>query len=143
MSAKDELKQYKFKLEKANEALEEYELAKLRAEKVTAMMGDAPARSKGKTSDKVGENASKMADLLNEYQKRYLEAEAERLEVYNKINIVPEPYRTILVKRYIYHRPFEQIAFDLGYSYRQIIRYHGLALQVYEEKLSQNGIKCP
>lgn len=143
MSAKDELKQYQFKLEKANEALEEYNLAKIRAEKVTAMMEQSPSRPIGKTSDKVGQNVAKMVDILAEYEKRYMNAEKERLEIYNKINVTPEPYRTILVKRYLHHKPFEVIASDLGYSYRQIIRYHGYALQVYEKKMASNGTKCP
>lgn len=52
MSAKDELKQLQFKIKKVDEALEEYELFKTRAEKITAVISDVPSRS-NKTSDKV------------------------------------------------------------------------------------------
>lgn len=112
-------------MKKVEEALEEYERYKTRAEKVTAIMSDAPSRS-NKTSDKVGENAILMADLSKQYESRWLEAEQERCRILNLINSIDEPYRTILSLRYIQNKRLEYIADELHYSYSQIKRYHRL-----------------
>lgn len=46
------------------------------------------------------------------------------------IETLPDgPERNVLVQRYILLRTWEQIAVDLDYSYRHVIRLHGLALQ--------------
>ena len=123
MNPKEELGQYKFKIKKVSEALDEYERFKERAEKVTAIISDNPAHS-NKISDKVGDNASKMADLNKEYQDRWLEAERERLNLVDKINRIDEPYRTILVERYIHEKSFEQIAVEMAYSYDWTAHLH-------------------
>ena len=132
MNPKEELSQYKFKIKKVSEALEEYERFKERAEKITAIISDNPAHS-NKISDKVGDNASKMADLNREYQDRWLEAERERLTIVTKINAIVEPYRTILMERYVHDKSFEQIACEIGYSYDRTIHLHGEALQEFEK----------
>ena len=53
------------------------------------------------------------------------------------IEHVPEPYHTLLYQRYINGKTFEQIAVDMHYSWRQIVRIHGQALQY-----AQNVIEC-
>ena len=124
MSAKDELSQYKFKAKRVQEALEEYEKYLDRATKVTAMMDENPAKT-NMNSDKVGNNAAIMADLNNEYKERWVEAERRRLELVDNINKLKEPYRTILIERYIHDKNFENIAVELGYSYDRTIHLHG------------------
>ena len=52
LTAKEELLQFKFKLKKADEALEEYEKFKTRAEKINAVISEVSAKS-NKISDKV------------------------------------------------------------------------------------------
>ena len=52
MTVKEELLQYRFKVKKADQALEEYQKFKVRAEKVNAILSDSPSRS-NKISDKV------------------------------------------------------------------------------------------
>lgn len=42
-------------------------------------------------------------------------------------------YREILRLRYVCHMTWEQIAVKTKYSYRQVIRIHGKALQKFEE----------
>lgn len=123
MTIKEELKQYRFKAKKVEQALEEYEKYKTRAEKINAIISDAPSRS-NKVSDKVGINGSIMADLEIEYQKAWQDAELERISLFNKIDHIEEPYRTILYMRYIRNMNFESIASDIGYSYKQILRLH-------------------
>ena len=133
MSIKDELKQYRFKMKRVDEALEEYEKFKTRAEKVTAVFSDVASRT-NKTSDKVGENSVKMADIERQYKKRWEDAEQERLKISEKICTIDEPYRTILFMKYVQNKNFELIATEIGYSYKQILRLHGQALQVLDKK---------
>lgn len=133
MTAKEELKQYRFKKDKVNEALEEYEKYKLRAEKMTSVMSDTTART-NKTSDKVGDNAIMMAELSKKYEQRWINAENERLSILQSINVIQEPYRTILFMRYIEDMSLEAIAAKLNYSYSIIAHMHGDALQMYERR---------
>lgn len=58
-------------------------------------------------------------------------------EISCTIDRVPEPYRTLLYQRYINGKTFEQIAVDMHYSWRQIVRLHGQALQY-----AQHVIEC-
>ena len=124
---------YKFKRNKVDEALEEYEKYKLRAEKMTAVMSETTART-NKTSDKVGDNAILMADFSKQYADRWIAAENERLRLMYKINSIDEPYRTILFMRYVDDMSLEAIAAKLNYSYSVIAHLHGDALQMYERR---------
>lgn len=133
MNAKQELNQYRFKVKRAEESHEEYERFMTRATKMTASFSETTART-NKTSDKVGENAIKMAELKTEYENRWLEAEKERLKIADRINQIDEPYRTILMLRYIHEKNFEEISVELHYSYAWTTHLHGEALQKYEER---------
>lgn len=132
MKAKEILSQYRFKVKKAEQTKKEYEDFMTRATKVTAVMEDAPARS-NKVSDKVGENAIKLADLSREWQTKWLEAEEERLNIITLINKVDEPYRIILLERYIHEKNFEEISVELKYSYAWTTHLHGEALEEIEK----------
>ena len=131
--AKEELKQAYYKFKKSDEILEEYNKFKTRAEKVTSTISDTTART-NKTSDKVGDNAIKMADLLDKYNKLIYDAEQEQLHIIAELNKVCEPYRTLLYKRYVQRKPFETVASEMYYSYITIIKMHGEALIKYERR---------
>ena len=133
MTAKDELNQYKYMKEKVNETLEEYEKYKTRAEKMTSIISDSPSRT-NKTSDKVGDNAVILADLEKEYEQRWIDAEYKKLEIEKNIERVEEPYRTILHKRYIEDKGFEEISCEMNYTYSAVTKMHGKALQLYSCK---------
>ena len=133
MTAKEELSQLKYKRKKVDETLEEYQKYKTRAEKMTSVISDSSSRT-NITSDKVGDNASIMADLAKEYEQRWIAAERERLEIEDKINLVEEPYRTLLHMRYIEDLPLMEVATKLNYkSYTYACEQHGIALKKYEE----------
>lgn len=131
MTAKEELLQYKYARKKVDEALEEYEKYKTRAEKMTTIISDMPKSTSN--ANKVEDNAVEMADISRIYEERWLEAEKEKLEVEQKIEKVEEPYRTILHKRYVEELNFEKIADEMGYSYVRITHLHGEALIEYEK----------
>lgn len=131
MTAKEELLQYKYARKKVDEALEEYEKYKTRAEKMTTIISDMPRCTSN--TNKVEDNAVEMADISRVYEERWLEAEKEKLEVEQKIEKVEEPYRTILHKRYVKELNFEKIADEMGYTYNSITHMHGDALKLYKK----------
>lgn len=52
-----------------------------------------------------------------------------KAEILTAIESIPDgTQRTLLIERYINFKTWEQIAVDMGYSWRQIIRLHGEAL---------------
>ncbi len=131
MTAKEELLQYKYAREKVEETLEEYQKYKDRAEKMTSIISNMPRGTS--SSDKVADNAVKMADLSAEYEKRWLEAENKKLEIEKNIDLVEEPYRTILYMKYVQEKKLEEIAYKLNANYTYICEQHGIALKKYEE----------
>ncbi len=131
MTAKEELNQYKYARKKVEETLEEYQKYKTRAEKMTSIISDSPSRT-NKTSDKVGDNASLMADLEKEYEQRWIDAEYTKLRIEKTIDKVEEPYRTLLHMRYIEELSLVDIASKMRYSYNRIKHMHGEALIKYK-----------
>ena len=131
MTAKEELLQYKYAREKVDETLEEYQKYKDRAEKMTSIISDMPRGTS--SSDKVADNAVKMADLSAEYEKRWLEAENKKLEIEKNIDLVEEPYRILLHKRYVEGKTLEEISTLMNYSFDRVRHMHGEALLKYEK----------
>lgn len=131
MTAKEELLQYKYAREKVDETLEEYQKYKDRAEKMTSIISDMPRGIS--SSDKVADNAVKMADLSAEYEKRWLEAEYMKLKIEKNIDLVEEPYRIILYMKYVQGKKLEEIAYKLNANYTYICEQHGVALKKYDE----------
>ncbi len=132
MTAKEELSQYKYKLKKVYETLDEYQKYNDRATKITTILSNMPKDTSNR--DKIGDNTAVMADLGQQYKQRWIEAEMERLKLEKKIDSVEEPYRTILHMRYIEDLPLFEIASKLKYkSYTYACEQHGIALKKYEK----------
>ena len=131
MTAKEELNQYKYARKKVDETLEEYQKYKDRAEKMTSIISDMPRGTNN--GDKVADNATIMADLSKEYERRWVEAEKEKLRIEQNIDNVEEPYRTILHMKYIEEKSLEEISCKLKCNYTYACEQHGEALKKYEE----------
>lgn len=131
MTAKEELSQYKYARKKVEETLEEYERYKTRAEKVTSIISDMPRGMSN--SNKVEDNAVMMADISKKYEKRWFEAEQEKLRIEENIDKVEEPYRTLLHMKYIEEKTLEEISCKLRCNYTYACEQHGKALRKYEE----------
>lgn len=132
MTAKEKLSQYKYKRDRVSQTLEDYEMYKTRAEKMTAIISEASAHT-NKVSDKVGDNATIMADLALKYEKRWIEAELELSKLIDSIDNLEAPYRDILYYRYVRLYDFRTVGDQIGYSYDRVIHLHGIALLKYEE----------
>ena len=89
---------------------------------------------------KIEEMEEKLDKLIDEFvdKKNLIISQIDKIE--------NETYYEILFARYIEKKTFEKIADEMTYSWRQVIRLHGRALQEFEKKygntykMSQNVI---
>ena len=70
------------------------------------------------------------ADYEKEIDRRIDELYQIKLEILSAIELVNDStLRKLLIKRYLQFKTWEQIAVEMNYSWRQIVRLHGKALQ--------------
>lgn len=108
-------------LEEAKQGLYE------RATKSTATM-NATGGTQGSYEPYKAEEYAICAAEIDRAEKRL---QAVKIEVLAAINSIDDPdstLRTILIEYYVSCKTWEQIAIDIGYSYRQTTRKHGEAL---------------
>lgn len=133
MNPKDELRKYQNKIKDVDRTITEYEKFMTRATKMTAVMSEMSART-SLPSDKVGENAIKMADLANEYVEKWNEAERTRIHLISEIDKVGGILADILYDLYVEGLTLEQTAQDIHYSYERTAHLHGIALQAFKKR---------
>ena len=106
------------------------ELAKwnCRATKVTPTYSDMPKG--GETSDKIQSAVESMMEIEDQINVDIDELVKIKAEIVGAIKTVSdETLQNILYLRYIRCRKWEQIAIDLNYDYRYVLKLHGRALQ--------------
>lgn len=127
----EEKKQYlrRYQAAKCRVGLIQEEIEELRSSKTSPIgLGDGLPHGSG-TSDLSG-YAARLDELLRE-----LEAEKEMQmvtyhEIWNQVKKIPNATeQEVLTRRYLIGQSWEKIAVEMHYSYRQIIRIHGAALQ--------------
>ena len=85
--------------------------------------------------DKIGTAYCKIAEMEEKLDKLIDEFVDKKNLIISQIDkIENETYYEILFARYIEKKTFEKIADELTYSWRQVIRIHGRALQEFEKK---------
>jgi len=134
MTVKEYLLQYREAIRRV-QAITEH-LAELRviAERITPnYSGDGGNHQAG---DKIGSAVVKIVDAEVKTAAEIDRLTALEAEVIGTIDRVQEPYRTLLYERYINGLTFEQIAVRMDYSWRQIIRLHGQALQYAQDVIA-------
>lgn len=115
------------------------ELARARNELITLRSSwpDGQPHGSGGKSDPVGEKAAQLADTITRIETEQLETRSHlwyvRSVIIEKIGGVADPLlQEILYSHYVDGKCFEQIAVDIGYSWRHTIRKHGEALQAMD-----------
>lgn len=101
---------------------------------------DGQPHGSGGKSDPVGEKASKLADTIMSIEEDQLKTRAKlwrvRSEIIEDIGKVGDlVLQEILYSHYVAGKSFEQIAVDIGYSWRHTVRKHGEALQAMDQIL--------
>ena len=85
--------------------------------------------------DKIGNTISKIDEMEREIDKMIDSYSDKRKHIIGQIDSMEdENSYDILFSRYIEKKTFEKIADTKNYSFRQIIRLHGIALKQFEEK---------
>ena len=88
--------------------------------------------------DKIGTAIAKIDELESNLDKMIDEYLVKRERIIAQIDTMEEEsVYQILFSRYIEKKTFEKIATEMEYSWRQIVRLHGKALQQFEKKYGQ------
>lgn len=88
--------------------------------------------------DKIGTAIAKIDELENNLDKMIDEYLVKRERIIAQIDTMEEEsVYQILFSRYIEKKTFEKIAKEMKYSWRQIVRLHGKALQQFEKKYGE------
>ena len=72
-------------------------------------------------------------DNVNEILEMILEESKKQKQILDQLNRVEQPYRLILEKAYIQGKTLVTVASEMGYSYRDLCRKHGVALNKFEQ----------
>lgn len=87
-----------------------------------------------------------MIDSVDEMIDRMSEHSKKQRQILEQLDVVEQPYKSILDKMYIQGKSLEATAGELYYSYRHIKRQHAIALEKFEkaeQKMSPNVLECP
>lgn len=88
--------------------------------------------------DKIGTAIAKIDELENNLDKMIDEYLVKRERIIAQIDTMEEEsVYQVLFSRYIEKKTFEKIATEMEYSWRQIVRLHGKALQQFEKKYGE------
>jgi len=144
MNAKNYLKQAFFLDQRINDSLQELERLRARAFSIGATPMSRDKMQSGKISDIVGDSVSAIVDLDAEINRKIDKYADKKREIEALIDrVFDEILKIILQKRYIHFKEWEQIAVDLGYTYRHTTRLHGEALQAFEAVYEIYVLECP
>lgn len=114
--------------------LEELSHLKSMVLKVTATWKQDVTSGGTGNQDKLGDAVSKIVDLENEINQE-IDTYVDKLqEVSALIQKIQDPDQlAVLHKRYFLYHTWEQIAYDMSMTYRNVCYIHGKALQAVEE----------
>lgn len=140
MTPKEYLQQYKNAVERAKAAFEHWEELDSIAKRATPNYGGEGGGQRQSGDEKMLNAVSKIIDAKNRVSDEMEMLEATEREIISTINKVSNPtLNTLLRKRYISCKTFEQIAVEMNYSWRQTIRLHGAALNSVRSILIKDG----
>lgn len=118
-----------------NAKIEERDRLKAMLTKITPMLRDVPSSGSG-GQDKISDAVAKLIDLEAEINREIDSLVDARRTVSQTIDKVEDDKEfNILHQRYVQGKTLEQIAFDMGYTYRWICSMHRRALQTVEKIL--------
>lgn len=128
---KEYLRQLKTASIKIEQKKDELERLKAAAESISANTESERVQTTPK--DRVSEDVARIADLKEEINRDIGELLILKNKIINEIQSLDSPvYIDILYKRYVEYKTLEEIAVEMSYSYRQVLRLHGLALQDFK-----------
>jgi DNA-directed RNA polymerase specialized sigma subunit len=114
-----------------NNKLEDLHKLRSMVTKITATISPVCVAGSG-GQDKLGDAIAKIVDLQDEINRKidnYVDLKREISEMLEQIQD-PDQVK-VLHKRYFEYKPWEQIACEMNYSYRNVCYIHGKALQAF------------
>lgn len=128
MTAKEYLSQYKDLNDSINAQLEQ--VGELRRKAQTVSSGSSDGTHSSTPRDRIGEITARIVDLEHEINEDIDRSIDLQREIRAAIATVPEVrLRTLLEYKYINLLTLDETAVRMNYSYPQICRLHGRALQ--------------
>lgn len=111
----------------------EAELAAMRSEIESMSAAVTGERVQTSAKDKMSEKVSHIVDLENQIIQDKEKFLRMKDRIINEIQSLDNSvYVDILYKRYVEYKQLEEIAVEMNYSYRQVLRLHGFALQEFK-----------
>ena len=83
--------------------------------------------------DNEAEKLAKLLDMFNELMQIILVEKEKQRKIVEQVELIEFPYKNILFKVYIQGKTLVRVADEMGYSYVQICRSHGTALNKFDE----------
>ena len=108
--------------------------------KITATISQVCVSGSG-SQDKLGDSIAKIVDMQDEINQkidRYVDLKKDISAMLEKIQD-PDQVK-VLHKRYFEYKPWEQIACEMNYSYRNVCYIHGKALQAFEAVMEGDAV---
>lgn len=124
---KEFLNSYKLINSEINRLLSECESYRELAKKITPTYSDTPKSQN--TNSKIEIAVEKIATLESEINNKIIELLVKKEQIEKAISAINNTtLEEVLKRKYINCQTWEQIAVDMNYSWRQVIRLHGQAL---------------
>ena len=132
LSAKEFLKQAQHIDQRINSKLEQVLSLRELATKATSTLSETPV-SGTRNVHRMEDIIAKMVDLESEINADIGELIEVKRDVMSVIKRVPRPeHQSLLELKYLCLKTWDDVAYELGYVYRQITRMHGAALEQVE-----------
>ncbi len=129
---REDLKDYKHNQEWIKGRLEYIEEYKTTITNITAVLSDMPSGSR-KVEDSIAEKLVNLLDSVDELLSLIIEEDKKQKEILKQLDKVGQPYKLILEKAYIQGKTLVTVASEMNYSYRDLCRKHGIALNKFEQ----------
>lgn len=88
------------------------------------------------TTDKVGEAAAEITDLMNDFILQYAAWFRRYHEIREAINELPANHAIAMTKRYLEYKKPAQIAAEMNYSERHVMRFIDEGIAELETKIN-------
>ena len=129
---REELKDYKHNQEWIKGRLEYIEEYKTSITNITSVISDMPKGSK-EIQDSMAEKVAILIDNVDDLLAKIVKEQEKQKQILEQLDKVEQPYKLILEKQFIQGKSLIIIAGEMGYSYRDICRKNGIALNKFEE----------
>lgn len=129
---REDLKSYKFNQEWIKDRLEYIEELKSMVTNISAVLSDMPKGSR-KVEDSMAEKLATLIDSVDDVLYRVTIEDNKQKEILEQLEKVEQPYRLILEKVYIQGKSLVRVADEMNYSYRDLCRKNGIALNIFEK----------